>query len=335
MKIAFLGDIAIFKNGMLKDEKWNIRLAKVREKLSQFDMVIANLEVPLTDCSKTRVCKGIHLKSDKEIIEILKYLNITGVCLANNHICDFGIKGMQDTLELLDKAQIGYFGINNKSWMVKVGNNQLAFHGFCCYSSNGAKYISSKQVKGVNPLTKSAIVAALEEDKKNGCLSIISVHWGDEYSSLPNEKQVEFLHVLSEQYTFILHGHHAHVMQGIEYNNHSLLGYNLGNFCFDECISPINPKLIIKQSPLNRESYILSVEVQNNKIVAWETIGIYYDNFIQIIDNQEKIKVLSSKISHCKEMLYKQESLDIISKQKQNNLVSHNFSWLLSNLNYY
>ena len=34
MKIAFLGDIAIFKNGMLKDEKWNIRLAKVREKLS-------------------------------------------------------------------------------------------------------------------------------------------------------------------------------------------------------------------------------------------------------------------------------------------------------------
>lgn len=92
MKIAFLGDIAIFKNGMLKDEKWNIRLAKVREKLSQFDMVIANLEVPLTDCSKTRVCKGIHLKSDKEIIDILKYLNITGVCLANNHICDFGIK---------------------------------------------------------------------------------------------------------------------------------------------------------------------------------------------------------------------------------------------------
>lgn len=335
MKIAFLGDIAIFENGMLQSG-WNTRLKKVKEVLSQHDMVVANLEVPLTNRKKTLVCKGIHLKSNEKVIDVLKYLDISGVCLSNNHICDFGVMGMEDTLKLLQQARIEFYGINNKSWIKNFNYNTLAFHGFCCYSTNGAKYISFNNKKGVIPFTKSSVINALDEDKKNNRLSIISIHWGDEYSQLPNEQQVDFLHNLSKKYKFILHGHHAHVMQGIEYINNSLLAYNQGNFCFDECTSHINPKLIIKQTSLNKESYILSVEIEKNNIISWDTLGIFHDNnTIEIINNKEKIQLISDKISNCKQKPYKQESIDMIKSQKQNNLAKHDFKWLISKLNYY
>lgn len=335
MKIAFLGDLAIFESGLLKAD-WKTGLKKIEKILSKFDLVIANLEIPLTDEEQTFVCKGIHLKSTKSVVNVLKFLNIKGVCLANNHICDFGIKGMNDTVQELNDTRINFFGVNNTSWEIDVDNQKLSFHGFCCYSTNGAKYSHSSNQRGVIPFSKNAVIDVLEKDKREGRLSILSIHWGDEYSQLPNERQVDLMHELSERFDFILHGHHAHVMQGIEKVNNSLLIYNQGNFCFDECTSIVNSRLQIKQSNLNKESFILSVEIENNNIISWKTTGIYYDNnSIEIIDNNDKIQYLSNKILNCRKFEYKEESLTMIKNQKQKNLAIHNFKWFLSKLNYY
>jgi poly-gamma-glutamate synthesis protein (capsule biosynthesis protein) len=335
VKLAFLGDIAIFDNGMLK-VGWEKRLKDIKKVFDEHDIVIANLEVPLTDRKKTSVCKGIHLKSDNRIIPILKYLKINGVCLANNHICDFGISGMEDTIKTLKNENISFYGVNHSEWKINYDNNKIAFHGFCCYSSNGAKYINYKGQSGIIPLTRKNVIDALEKDKLEGVMSVLSFHWGDEYSQLPNERQVAFVHELADNYNFILHGHHAHVMQGIETFKNSVIAYNQGNFCFDVCASPVNPKLVIKQSDLNKESFILSVEMENNHIISWDSIGIWNESDgIKVIDNKEKVCHLSSKITHCNETAYKEESLQMIRIQKTNNLAKHNLNWLISKLNYY
>ena len=41
----------------------------------------------------------MHLRSDPINVEILKFLNIDIVSLANNHSYDFGRKGIDDTIE--------------------------------------------------------------------------------------------------------------------------------------------------------------------------------------------------------------------------------------------
>ena len=144
------------------------------------------------------------------------------------------------------------------------------------------------------------------------------------------------MHELALKYKFIVHGHHAHVMQGIESVKNNLIAYNLGNFCFDECRSQVNSKLKIKQTEENQESYILSVEIMDKQIVTWSTEGIKYkNNRIIPNNNNEKINYLSNLIKDCDKEWYKEESQKLISKQRCNNCAKHNFKWLISKMNYY
>lgn len=335
MKIAFLGDIAVFENELLNNN-WKQGLKEVRDVLKKYDLVIANLETPLTNRKRTMTCKGIHLKSSSKVIEILKYLNVGLVCLANNHICDFGKKGMNDTISLLERESINYFGVNNKTYSYDNGNNQLIFGGFCCYSTNGTNYIGKISKSGVNTLTKKNIIKILDLAKDNHKMCILSLHWGDEYSRYANDRQISLMHQLSKKYSFILHGHHAHAMQAVEKYDDSILAYNLGNFCFDDCTSPINKKIHIKQSDINKESFILDIEINNNIISCYKTIGILYDDYkIKIIDNSNKVLFLKKKLKECNEESYKNESQKMISEQKKENLSKHDIKWFLSKINYY
>ena len=53
---------------------------------------------------------GPNIKGPIESAETISALGITEVALANNHVFDFGIEGLNDTLKALDEAGISYFG---------------------------------------------------------------------------------------------------------------------------------------------------------------------------------------------------------------------------------
>ncbi len=335
MKIAFLGDIALFRDEMLS-QNWKEKFAQIKDYLKKYDLVVANLETPITDINKTYICKGMHLKSDKELIELIKYIGVNLVCISNNHIYDFGKKGFEDTLKVLDDYKIPYYGTslqNNKN--IELYNN-IVFHGFCCYSTNAASYDSN--VRGVLPsLTEKNLIKVLEDDKRNGKLSVLSLHWGDEYSHYPNEKQYDLMVRLSKKYRFIVHGHHAHVIQGIEKYNDSVVAYNLGNFCFDECKSLVVKDTIIKQSPANREGLIFVVDIEENDIESYYAQGIRYtlENGIELIDYNEKLELLSSEIDKCHTDEYKDKSIKCVAELKNKNLNRKNLKWFISKMNYY
>jgi poly-gamma-glutamate synthesis protein (capsule biosynthesis protein) len=61
-------------------------------------------------------------------------------------------------------------------------------------------------------------------------LLIVSMHWGDEYSLVPNTKQKEIAAFLSSLGVDIVIGTHTHSVQPIEYINGTLVFYSLGNF---------------------------------------------------------------------------------------------------------
>ena len=185
IKVAFLGDIALFADGTLEGD-WKTKFQEVADFLSGYDLVVAHLEAPITERSFTAVCKGIHLKTTEKIIDVLKMLNVKIVCLANNHMCDFGMKGLYDTVKKLDGAGIAYYGVNGRSETVKINGEMLSFHGYCCYSANGAHYVYKKGKMGVHALIRDNVLYDLQEDVKRNVLSVLSMHWGDEYSSLPN-----------------------------------------------------------------------------------------------------------------------------------------------------
>ena len=106
------------------------KFQSVADELSKYDLVVANLEAPITESCFTAECKGIHLKTTSKMIDVLKYLKVRIVSLANNHACDFGIRGLEDTVSALEAAGIKYYGVNGKSETLLVKNEPITFHGY-------------------------------------------------------------------------------------------------------------------------------------------------------------------------------------------------------------
>ena len=82
MKVALLGDIALF--GFFSKSNKNIYayFKPIKTVLAGCDFVVANLETPLTTNTKPYGVKSANISSLPENVEILKYLGINNVNLA-------------------------------------------------------------------------------------------------------------------------------------------------------------------------------------------------------------------------------------------------------------
>ena len=80
------------------------------EVFSKADYRIFNLEMPLTD-NATPISKcGPNLRAPTSTITGYKTAKIDLLTLANNHIMDYGIAGLQSTMNVLEKNRIHYVG---------------------------------------------------------------------------------------------------------------------------------------------------------------------------------------------------------------------------------
>src|SRR5690625_3439283 len=77
------------------------------------DFNILNLEAPITSATqRDAILKtGPHLRAHQEAVSnVLNVLNINAVTLANNHILDFGLRGLKDTLKFCGKNRLKTVG---------------------------------------------------------------------------------------------------------------------------------------------------------------------------------------------------------------------------------
>lgn len=334
MKIALLGDICLNGKFDLKNNpNAKVYFSEVAQYLERFDYVIANLETPLTDRDFTFTCKGLHLKSSTVSIGLLKHLHVNVVGLANNHIFDYGRGGYKDTVEALQKNNIYFYGVEGKQFFLKDEGNKVALGGYCCFSANPSVCNS----RGVNPLMPESVVEKLVKNDGNGYLNIVSIHWGDENIHYPRIDHVLTARSFADRVPVIVHGHHTHVVQGVEDYKSSTIAYSLGNFCTDDVFSTAVKDLKVIQKKPNKESFIMALEIENNKIIQYEVIPIFDNgNKIEMGDPsiKEAVSVYSNALKRSPEeyqkfRMKKMDDLSVsISKKKD-------FNWFARRLNYY
>ena len=76
------------------------------------DIVIANIETVVSNRNLLPTKKqGIFLKSDPNFLKLLKKIGVDIALLANNHIDDYGLDGIHDSIEALNKEEILSFGV--------------------------------------------------------------------------------------------------------------------------------------------------------------------------------------------------------------------------------
>lgn len=325
MKIALLGDIALFGNmSISKNKNWKAYFSEVEELLAGMDYVVGNLETPFSIKKKTNGAKSAYICSEVENVEVLNYLHINAVTLANNHIFDYGIEGYETTKRVLEGEGIEWFGAEGREVYLDKSGNKLAFLGFCCYSSNPLQCVSYGQY-GVNEFDLRKAEEKIREINDIEYFPIIAVHAGVEHVNYPSMDSVKSARMLSEICPMIYYGHHPHVVQGIEEKGRSLIAYSLGNFCFDDVFSSVSKEPLITLSDNNRSTCILLVEITGNQIVSWQIIPIYIGKDRMEVGRGatlEQIKEYTNAIVHMSDSDYtimrNRLISDYITKRKQN-----------------
>lgn len=337
MKIAFLGDIALIgKYDLTNNSKVKDRLQVLSQKLKEYDYVVGNLESPLTNEGKTFVCKSMHLKTPIVNVELLNYLNIKAVSLANNHLYDYGQKGFKDTIRTLERNNIEWFGANSKAILKEINGEKIILSGFCCYSTNATGYIKDGKSEGINLLSYDNIMKQLEIDKRNDAFSIMSFHWGDEHTNYPKYEHLCLAEKISKLKDVLIVGHHPHIIQGIQKINNSIVAYSLGNFLFDDCIS-ITGSFKLNQNLNNKKSFIYEVEIKNGSITKQKYHGFMdkENGFIFFNIDNELSKITKPLTSIKNTAKYEEIRKKQIEKVTKDKFGERNFKWLKSRLNYY
>lgn len=337
MKIALLGDIGLFGK---YDVNINANVYEYLSDLSKFlcdyDYVIGNFETPFTQKKNSMVCKSAHIKTDFNNVDILKYLNINIVNLANNHLLDYGFSGYKSTLNILEKNYIRYFGIENKQ--VYLEKEKVVMSGFCCYSSNASGYYKKNSKYGVNILDGKNFENTIKCNNEKGYLNIVSVHYGDEHIHYPRWEHLKLARKVAIEVPYIFYGHHSHVIQGIEVYGKALLAYSLGNLCFDDVYTKQSSTPKVRQMQKNKESFILSLDIEGNKLKHYETIPIF-DNGSKIVVNPNNSEILNkineySQYLNLNEDVYRQERLYNLKKYLLERKSKRNLEWYVKRLNY-
>lgn len=207
-----------------------------RETLQQGDIVIGNLESPLTSSGVEFAGKKFRFKTRPKAAWSLKNAGFTHLALANNHILDYGEEGLRQTLEALDVNALAYSGAGKNLAMartaaiVTVKGVKVAF---LSYSLTYPKeFFASAGKAGTAPGYESFFSTDIMQARKNADCVIVSFHWGGEGEDRPKPYQVATAHKAIDAGADIIIGHHPHVLQGVEQYRNGVIFYSLGNFAF-------------------------------------------------------------------------------------------------------
>lgn len=201
----------------------------VRDVLRDADLVVANLEGPITGYPSVSLGSTIGSPENftftfpQETSDILQRANIRMVSLGNNHILNFGLDGVRQTTKELSAADVRYFGdpTNQNTARERVRGVALAFINYNEFAPNGWRTSAST--------TLEQIAAA----RRDGYIPVVYAHWGDEYESAPLRAK-ELARAFVDAGAEIVIGSHPHIVQEHEVYKEKYIYYSLGNFVFDQ-----------------------------------------------------------------------------------------------------
>lgn len=230
IKILFLGDLMFDRWIREVNEKKgeDFVFQKVEKLFQSEDLVVGNLEGPITDKSSVSITSAFGSKENyvftfpPETAEELFKENIKLVNIGNNHILNQGEAGLADTKKYLSDAKVDYFEDPNEAESVKyyaLSHLKIAFVNYNQFVADA----------------KNKTLREIENAKTQGADTIILyAHWGTEFESDPGVKIKNLAREFIDAGADIIIGSHPHVIQPKEIYKGKIIYYSLGNFIFDQ-----------------------------------------------------------------------------------------------------
>lgn len=220
-RLVFTGDFVVKKEYDLSPELID---------LFRDSYGIVNLEGPITDGKESISKTGPHLKlKASDVSHILSQLEIKLFCLANNHILDYGVSGIEDTLKFSSEHAVDCVGLHsneNRASYIKWIDN-IVIINFC--ENEWSTFGHSITAKGYNP---ECIFGEIQRLSDHCDHLIVVYHGGNEYYDLPSPGLQRRLRTFIDCGADLVIAHHTHIVSGVEDWGNGRIYYGLGNFIF-------------------------------------------------------------------------------------------------------
>lgn len=174
------------------------------------------------------------------LIDALKKTGIDIVSNVNNHSLDRGWKGIDATIDALNKKEMPFIGVRKSNsedsfyTLTKVKGFTIAWVG-CTEMLNG--FHDRKKQLLLCYEQRNEVLKTIEQviTYKKPDLVIFTPHWGIEYKDTSSKMQIDLAHAALEAGANAVIGSHPHVLQPMETyttadKRETIIFYSLGNF---------------------------------------------------------------------------------------------------------
>lgn len=267
LRLAAVGDIML--GGSMREfverNGYDYPFDGVRE-LIRADLLIGNLEGPLTEGGAPQVEKKYLFRTPASVAPALARAGFHAVSLANNHSLDYGAEGLYDTITALDEAGIAHVGAGRdlaearSGALLDVAGQRVALLGYsntfpeefwATETSPGTAFGHARQVR-------EDVARLLAQSD----LVVVSFHWGRERQTELREYQPMLARAAIDAGAALVIGHHPHVLQAVERYRDGLILYSMGNFTFGS------------YSPAARDSAVALVDFEDGRAVRLQMAPI-------------------------------------------------------------
>lgn len=208
------------------------------------DVLLLNFEASMAseeELNSFDISRGVYV-APEETIGLIKSMNENAiVSVANNHFGQHGRQAATLTIERLRNQGVGVIGADTTPLKREINGLSLFFWGVSLIKDTtyeGA-YVKSSYETLIGDLNLPA--------KAANDVWILSIHWGEEYYTLENERQVKLAQQLAEAGFDYIIGHHPHVVQPVRRVGEALVFYSHGNFIFDQNFSGLTQKGLVSE----------------------------------------------------------------------------------------
>ena len=228
--LTFTGDCTIGSEEKYRDwndsfdsvaarEGYDYFFANFRELFSEDDCTVINLEGVLYDSGYgERTKKTYRFRGRTEFVDILTAGSVELAGIANNHIGDYGARGMQSTTDTLENAGIAWTRSMDGYVLEKDGIRVWVFAiDYGLY--NSIREQLARKIAGIKASGEANAV-------------VVIYHNGNEYDARHMIRQTRTGDYFIDAGADAVIMHHSHVVQGIQIRNNRTILYSLGNFVF-------------------------------------------------------------------------------------------------------
>ncbi|MFD6228491.1 CapA family protein [Streptomyces sp. NPDC060232] len=215
-------------------------LAGVKPLVSAADLAICHHEIPYGRPGGPYTGYPAF-KAPHQLADALKDAGYDGCSTASNHTLDDGYEGLARTLDHLDRVGIRHVGSARSAEEAKApallsaGGAKVAQLSYT-YGTNGIPLPQDKPW-AVNLIDKDRIVADARAARAAGAnVVVLSVHWGTEWQTAPDEQQKELAQALTASRSAdglpdidLVIGTHNHVPQPYEKINGTWVVFGMGD----------------------------------------------------------------------------------------------------------